>query len=1475
MTHEGLHDVILVDFFSSAADAAGGGAALWRVLLHKLSDPACHDPSSLAPHASLAYLDEERRHIKALEFNPQLHAGLIDELKLLYVAVTRARNHLLLFESDTQAALPAYYFLQRKRLADRALEGVGAHRGLQSLLQPRESSPSDWAAVGQQLVAKGAHEEAANAFRSAGDCARAYWCTAQAVLLAARDEDLRAKLAQPPANLSSAAAAEAAAAERVAAAARDRRAVRRAAALLTEAVAVARSSESAGMPVTPEEWRRWAGLAGQLLKRLQMYEQAVRSLVAAREWRPLLATLIAIRELLPRRLAEAAEALQKADFSKPSPKPGSSRAPAPAQAQTEEARAEAADVAAADEAPDVEGVEGREVRLLKLTTGQRVMEVYARALSSRVGECEVAHRRAAELAKAAARAAEAVSADVEAEGTEGAEAEAGEGAGEQEEGAAVARRRELEAAAWAREAAEEAEAAAAAALAGLDVPLRDLLQELRSCEEQLSAVRALLPSEDPALGADEARAEEARAEADEARADAEAARVLQRAEAKAAKLARAKEERAAKEAAAAARARAEAAKRDKEQAAEETKRVEKEQAAKRAAEERESARAAKQAARAATEAAAAAEAAATEEAGRGTVASRPATGGVRVISTGAPPAPQAAVQAWVSGALLPSPAAAPVTLHPPAPGLPPSAVPDAALGAQRGKLLSQFQGPSGQAQAPAHLQDRAETAAKPAQQPPAAPVSWRPMAGRGSPAGAPPDARDEAVAPLSAPAPSLHRPALGPSALPLPSCVWAHVSVPRRVPLLAAPAAPQLQGAHTLQPVPAPQPPQNAERSPLEAFKAAKAALAAQRVAPAPSGAPHAPTAAPAAASSTAAAVPGVAPVRPAPGPAFPAPTATPAAAATALAAAAAALAATAPAAAPMGLRARLAAAACVQGGSGPVPLPGGPASHSPAGPQGPQAVPGAPAAVSGPGRDPMTAAAAGPASAEPVLQAQGQAQAQAQALPAAQAHPRALAEAEAQARDLAAAEQRIRELDDEAEMQRRQHEAQLAAAEVQRRQHEAQLAAAEVQRRQQEAQLAAAEVQRRQHEAQLVAADVQRRQHEAQLAAAQAEAEVQRRQHEAQLAAADVQRRQHEAQLAAAQAQALAAAQAQAQAHRDQIEALAEAQSRDLAAAGQRILELEAAAEAAAAVAAEAAAEAATRAAAAAAATAGGWLAAGVLPPPARAPPPLPCVDRVELVMEPCITVRKELLDRTTRVPAVGLALKMEAGRMGVLAVYVPPLPAASQGSGGGAAAKGGVVYVMDADPLTAKGSTLLRYVEELLMDPHVVKVVHGAEQVLPPLESELRVRVAPVVDTAHLLEGLLGLLGGERPGAAGAGAAAAAGADAEGAPYAAMHGRVAARRQRLADAGLWAGRPELIAAVEAKARDLEASKAEAEGRAPPKSWLSRPLPPQLLPQASTAAEHLPELWAVLRGALEAAAHRGCEAHVDAARGGGGGGRG
>ena len=123
-----------------------------------------------------------------MDFDPVAHAGLIDELKMLYVAVTRAKSNLIIFESDPYKRAPLYYYLRRLGLAVEVKASL-AFDEASTLLQHTSNTPADWAERAGLLLQQKLWDLAAKCYNQAGDWLREAATKAKALIEAVMSPD--------------------------------------------------------------------------------------------------------------------------------------------------------------------------------------------------------------------------------------------------------------------------------------------------------------------------------------------------------------------------------------------------------------------------------------------------------------------------------------------------------------------------------------------------------------------------------------------------------------------------------------------------------------------------------------------------------------------------------------------------------------------------------------------------------------------------------------------------------------------------------------------------------------------------------------------------------------------------------------------------------------------------------------------------------------------------------------------------------------------------------------------------------------------------------------------------------------------------------------------------------------------------------------------------------------------------------------
>ncbi|KAH8061530.1 hypothetical protein JL722_4160 [Aureococcus anophagefferens] len=156
-------DVFVWNFFSDSVAADRGWGAVARACGVELGDRV------------------------AEAFDARVHLALSDELKQLYVAVTRARERLVFFDQSPRARDAFFRALLDRRVA-RAHDGVFSKTG-GALALARASEAREWRARGATFLRRGDAGDftrAADCFAKSGDEPRRLLCVGQDALAAAR-----------------------------------------------------------------------------------------------------------------------------------------------------------------------------------------------------------------------------------------------------------------------------------------------------------------------------------------------------------------------------------------------------------------------------------------------------------------------------------------------------------------------------------------------------------------------------------------------------------------------------------------------------------------------------------------------------------------------------------------------------------------------------------------------------------------------------------------------------------------------------------------------------------------------------------------------------------------------------------------------------------------------------------------------------------------------------------------------------------------------------------------------------------------------------------------------------------------------------------------------------------------------------------------------------------------------------------------
>ena len=165
MLSKGLefNDVLLYNFFSDS-DAS---LSDWAAVLH---------PEELDLHGSRL-----GHHNFGLLSQPKSDAAeimdLCEDMKQLYVALTRARRRVILYD-DSDVRIPLFELLEKRGLATVAtLEDLGPN-GEQGGAAGENRGGEEWNVRGKQLMEVSAYEEAVKCFRRGNDQANEFLATA-------------------------------------------------------------------------------------------------------------------------------------------------------------------------------------------------------------------------------------------------------------------------------------------------------------------------------------------------------------------------------------------------------------------------------------------------------------------------------------------------------------------------------------------------------------------------------------------------------------------------------------------------------------------------------------------------------------------------------------------------------------------------------------------------------------------------------------------------------------------------------------------------------------------------------------------------------------------------------------------------------------------------------------------------------------------------------------------------------------------------------------------------------------------------------------------------------------------------------------------------------------------------------------------------------------------------------------------------
>jgi tetratricopeptide (TPR) repeat protein len=167
-----FQDVLLYNFFTDSP----APASKWRAVYEALGDKDTPEPSDKTAEARSDRSGVQRSH----GFSQQTHGLLDGELKNLYVGITRAKQHLWIFDEDVDRRKPMLDLWTRKGLVLPVGELGGAvDTGILELA--RKSTPEAWERQGRTLFNRGLYGEAQLCFKKSGNLGAERWAQASAL----------------------------------------------------------------------------------------------------------------------------------------------------------------------------------------------------------------------------------------------------------------------------------------------------------------------------------------------------------------------------------------------------------------------------------------------------------------------------------------------------------------------------------------------------------------------------------------------------------------------------------------------------------------------------------------------------------------------------------------------------------------------------------------------------------------------------------------------------------------------------------------------------------------------------------------------------------------------------------------------------------------------------------------------------------------------------------------------------------------------------------------------------------------------------------------------------------------------------------------------------------------------------------------------------------------------------------------------
>ena len=179
-----FNDVLLFNFFADSSSDLGK----WSAVLHE------HERDM---RASRLGSEHKACALPLPSSDPAVLMSLNDELKHLYVALTRARRRVIPYD-NTELRIPVFELLARRGLGTVvAVEDLVPEQAAGENWLQEESQSWEWLQRGRELLEMRAWEEAAKCFRKAGDqraemAALGHWHRERGEATAGGDESVEA-----------------------------------------------------------------------------------------------------------------------------------------------------------------------------------------------------------------------------------------------------------------------------------------------------------------------------------------------------------------------------------------------------------------------------------------------------------------------------------------------------------------------------------------------------------------------------------------------------------------------------------------------------------------------------------------------------------------------------------------------------------------------------------------------------------------------------------------------------------------------------------------------------------------------------------------------------------------------------------------------------------------------------------------------------------------------------------------------------------------------------------------------------------------------------------------------------------------------------------------------------------------------------------------------------------------------------------